>query len=216
MEHSNIARELSFPSLRSKGPYKDLLDVLDLMIVVTHAVDNYHQGHHPMPALLDIIRARNAVQHRLLSLISPSFATPVELATFTTCRLAAMIYSEMVLFPMPLIAGVKPRLAYMLRKALGSDVQIPETSSMTQLRLWMVIFGAIAAKGTENRLWYIERLSSLMTVIDSKEYSDFVRTMKRYLWWDYACQEPALAAWSEALAIEENNEERVVLPAYIK
>jgi hypothetical protein len=78
----------------------------------------------------------------------------------------------------------------------------------------MVILGAIAANGTENRLWCIERLSSLMTMINGKEYSDFVRTMKRYLWWDYVCQEPAFAAWSEALAIEENNEERVVLPAH--
>jgi hypothetical protein len=116
MENSNIARELSFSSPRSKGSYKDLLDVLDSMIVVTHAIDSYHHGHQPMPALLDIIRARNAVQHWLLSLISPSFAIPVELATFTTCWLAAVIYSEMVLFPMPLNAAVKPRLAYMLRR----------------------------------------------------------------------------------------------------
>jgi hypothetical protein len=99
----------------------------------------------------------------------------------------------MVLFPMPLIAAVKPRLAYMLQETLGINIQIRDTSSMTQLRIWMVILGAIAANGTENRSWYIERLSSLMTMIKGKEYSGFVRTMKRYLWWDYVCQEPAFA-----------------------
>jgi hypothetical protein len=97
--------------------FQQLCEVLYLMCDVTVAVDHYHRGGKHLPRFTDLIPARNAVQHKLLSLgvltVGPngeSVHTRGEIV-----RLSALIYSDMVIFPLGPGARVKPRLAGELR-----------------------------------------------------------------------------------------------------
>jgi hypothetical protein len=98
---------------------KNLVKILQSMSEITVALDHNQRGGLYAPRFSDIVAARTATQHRLLSLAPPSSEIPeLDECIFNVTRIAAMIYSDMVLFPLPPASGVKPKLADMLRRAL--------------------------------------------------------------------------------------------------
>ena len=107
---------------------------------------------------------------------------------------------------MPVIAAVKPRLALMLRDALGNKIPDCEEESTMHLKAWMLTLGAIAATGTEHRRWYTERLSQVLNMIGGENWLDFVNIMRSHLWWDYVCQEPAKIVWIEVQILHSMNQ----------
>jgi len=176
----------------------DLLMAIAQARAVTDALTRYHEDHPSAPPLIDIIRSRNAVQHRLLSL--PAFdglLGPAD-ALYEACRLSALIYSEMVLFPFPAVAGVKPKLATRLRRALDCCTLHQCWDHHPRVMLWIATCGGIAATGTGDRAWYVRKNKLCLDQWPVKDCSHYLACMRRYLWWDYVCEEPARRLWEEA------------------
>ena len=108
-----------FRILLQNGLQKDLHETLESISEITVALDHYQRGGRYAPSLSDIIAARTITQHRLLSLAPPSSGIPQpDECIYNATRVAALIYSDMVLFPLPPQTGVKQKLTDMLRPAL--------------------------------------------------------------------------------------------------
>ncbi|KAJ9603848.1 hypothetical protein H2200_011369 [Cladophialophora chaetospira] len=164
---------------------------------VTVALDQYHRGAHGRPSLNDLVEARNMIQHGFCDLCSPPDPEmKPEAALYEICRLAGLLFSDMVILPLPYNSGVKPRLSHRLRVIL-------EASSMTtcwmsaelcNLLLWIVFMGAIAATLTPDRDWYVQRLQEL-TERRPLDWHGFKRLMRTFLWWDFVFEVPAAKIW---------------------
>src|ERR1700761_7335940 len=86
---------------------------------ITVALDHYQECRPNAPHLSDLINAANETHHRLLSIAAnmPPYPSSLDLLR-NMCRLAGLIYSDLVLFPLPPTTGARPRLAGELRLAM--------------------------------------------------------------------------------------------------
>lgn len=201
MEALELSRTLGqgFHILLPNGLQKDLRETLESISEITVALDHYQRGGRYAPSLSDIIAARTVTQHRLLSLAPPSSDIPQpDECIYNATRVAALIYSDMVLFPLPPQAGVKPKLADMLRRALDCCTIQSCWGSHPRLLLWTVVVGGIAASSTSHRPWYASRLHKLSTKLEIYDWELIKKILSSFLWWDYICDEPAKKLWHES------------------
>lgn len=184
-----------------------LLEVLQLMCDVTVALDHHvRQGTCP-PNVSDIVLQRNAVQNKLLWLQPVKDDPLTSLDTVgNIVRIAANIFSDMVLFPLSPATGIKPRLAAELRRCLRYSIHdIEDDDPTTDAFLWSLTLGGIAAAFTRHRGWYVEQLAESYGHV-LREPNDMLQRMGRFLWWGDVCDQPAKLLWTQALEVfnEEN------------
>ncbi|KIX03599.1 uncharacterized protein Z518_07152 [Rhinocladiella mackenziei CBS 650.93] len=155
--------------------------------------------------MLQISSAALCLQHKLYSLpveLPPNQDLELEDYLFDACRLAIMVYNDMVLWPIPWAAGVKPRLARRLRCRLCpilSLVHDDGTGRYTNLLLWLLLMGGIAATYTTDRTWYVEQLSTYRMIVRCPTWADFKQRMQTFLWWSSVLDDPAFKLWTEIL-----------------
>lgn len=175
------------------------LYVLATKIILTleyfHLQKDSHMEHTSL--FHEIAHARNEVQHGFLSLprlANPDAATPCAIFT-CICRVAGLIFSDMVLYPLPYSTGIKPRLATRLRQVLELPQLKPFwASEFTDLLMWACVLGAIAASRMALRGWFLASLLRMPSVRQA-DWKTFQATMARYLWWDYVCLPPTFLVW---------------------
>ncbi|EXJ73806.1 uncharacterized protein A1O5_03568 [Cladophialophora psammophila CBS 110553] len=166
---------------------------------ITIALDQYHRDAKGHPSLSDLVDARNKTQHGFCSLApSTDSETDPFAALYETCRLAGLIFSDMVILPLPHNSGVKLRLARRLRTVLeASSLQTSwKSAEYGNLLMWVVFMGTIAATFTKARGWYLQKLRNL---IDHQQldWNGFRGLMKTFLWWDFVFEAPAARIWNE-------------------
>ena len=171
---------------------------------VTVALDQYNRGTRGRPNLQDLLAARNRIQHSFCSVPPvPNVESDIRVALSETCRIAGLIFADMVILPLPYNSGVKPRLARQLRMVLESPSAKTCWSSPEYggLVMWVVLIGSIAATLTEDRSWFLGQLRLL--VDDQKlDWYGFRELMRTFLWWDFAFEVPAGRIWTEMYAPE--------------
>ncbi|EXJ64544.1 hypothetical protein A1O7_00880 [Cladophialophora yegresii CBS 114405] len=164
-----------FRYLRHTYTGQQLLDVLDAYSEITVALDHHVRGGPTAPELVDLMEVRNCTQHRLLSqLPNPVDLSNSELCLHQAVRLASLIFSDMVIFPLPPTQGVKPRLALMLRQTLETCHLHRSWELHNQVLLWALTLGAIAASYTAQRPWYIGQLLQETSVMQIEDCSILV------------------------------------------
>lgn len=125
------------------------------------------------------------------------------------CRWAALIYSDMVLFPLPASAGVKPRLASAMREAIErfetvsiNDDLIRSTlfsPGASNVLLWALMLGGLASIFTKHNVWYTRTLARHLSMSPRElDWPAFKDVMSSFLWWDYIFEEPGARLWWEA------------------
>ncbi|KIW23622.1 uncharacterized protein PV07_11808 [Cladophialophora immunda] len=179
---------------------KDLRNILQLMCDLVVALDHHvRRGDHP-PQLSDIVLQRNAVQNKLLWLKpSPTDDRGGEDTLASMTRLAANIFSDMVLFPLSPATGIKPRLAGELRRCLRARpvLDIEEYGPPSGVFSWVLTLGGIAASFTRHRGWYIEKLAEHYG--ESLGDADaMLARMAPFLWWADVCDRPAKLLWAQS------------------
>lgn len=237
---------VTFPALSYRATFKDLLRVLRDMAVLCCALDDYTTStstsfrtiisedddhddqastcddspkYEPPISIGDLLRTRNVLQHRLLSLPQRQFMLARDHAIYEACRLAALAFSDMVLFPLPKVTSVRPHITGMLRRAmekwmsLRQDIKPDEDDDADdeeqralaekedQLLLWITTMGALAAATSvkeEIRTWFSEALSRCSARLGITQWTDARRILKRHLWYDGVCDSPGQAVWEEA------------------
>lgn len=201
MEALSLSQSLGqgFNVLLQDGLQEDLVNVLYSMSELTVALDHNQRGGQHAPRLSDIVSVRTATQHRLLSLTPPSSELPSsDECIYNVTRLATLIYSDMVLFPLPPASTIKPRLAEILRRALDCCTLQSCWGLHPSLMLWAVVLGGIAASSIPYRYWYTRRLYSLSTELGLHCWEAAKQTLSSFLWWDYVCDPPAKKLWYES------------------
>jgi hypothetical protein len=182
--------------------HRELLSVLMLSCRATLALDLHHRKVDTAPRIWEIAKVRNAIQHRLCCLDPPTELFPShDDSVYNIARLAALIYSDLVLFPLGDSVSIKPRLAYDLRKALElqSTGDGPPDEAEAELMMWCTTMGAIAAYGTVHQEWFVERLTQALREDERLlDWILFQTVMSHYLWWDYVLQPRCWDIWTEA------------------
>ncbi|KAK5276830.1 hypothetical protein LTR40_011139, partial [Exophiala xenobiotica] len=148
-----------FRYFRATPSGRKVLEILDSWVEVTTALDHFARKGPTAPELVDLIEARGASQHRLLSQMSdPLEVTDPDGCIHQATRLATLIFGDMAIFPLPPTQGVKPRLAAMLMEVLQTCGQSRCWDLHAQVLIWALTLGAIAASFTPTRVWYVDQL----------------------------------------------------------
>lgn len=184
--------------MRQTAASHQLLEALESISEVTTALDHYARGGPTAPVLVDLIEARNCAQHRLLSQIPLRLdLTDGEMCVHHAIRLAALIFNDMVIFPLPAAQGVKPRVAQLLRPVLETCNLLRSWQMHAHVLTWALTMGAIAASFTTARSWYIDQLSRRVSALQIYEWSALESTCSWFLWWKPVCSEPSQRLWDE-------------------
>lgn len=208
-----------------------LMSLLPIIRDVTVAIDLHKRTGGDRPSLGELVDFANSVHWKILCLgkhkdpkirVSGSTADirmeansvsteqgmkeMIWRQTLEPVRLAALIYSNLVIFPVAHSAGVGRNLAQLLRQLYESDqVRIYET----QLEMWVLAMGCVASWGTADRSWFVEKLkvhTMTIFVMDEScdfdplemEQHDFLNLMRGFLWWEPVCFVPMREVWEEA------------------
>ncbi|KIW32980.1 uncharacterized protein PV07_04486 [Cladophialophora immunda] len=179
-----------------------LLRILIMACRATLGIDLYQRNVPTAPSPRDICTVRNAVQHQLCSLDPPSDLLPSHDALlYNMVRLAALIYSDLVIFPLGESVSVKLQLAYDLRKALELCFtgETLEAQAELELTVWCLTMGTMASYGTVHQEWYVMQLGrSLREDRRLLDWILFQTLMSHFLWWDHVLQPRCWDVWKEA------------------
>lgn len=197
-------------------PMTKAREIFEEMGDLTTAIDNYLQGRPRCLKLGVIAVARFAVQHRLMCLPrasetygvdSPNYLEDISERTTTAsnqyeaCIAAVKIYSIAVTFPVPNARRIMQQLVERLKQALVPLVLEKNKNDDSDLFLWMLVLGGVAALQSLERVWFIEQLEALVRewVVDTS-WTRVERIMKQFLWLDSACGQGGKMLWAEVMS----------------
>ena len=184
---------------RNKYPCKNLLVVIHVMSDVTVAFDHYCRGEADFPKLMHIVISRNSIQHGLLSLPHlPTNNSSEDNCIYEVCRIAALIFSDMVLFPLPSGTGTREKLVHSLMRPLGSCRLLSSWERYPSLLLWATILGGIAVKEPQKRTWFVRQLSNAVIKQTESAWPLVRNILSTFLWWHVVCDQRGAEFWNEA------------------
>lgn len=183
-----------------------LLVVLKWMIQYTFAVDDHVQERPESQIQRALMDQRNFVQHNLMQLMPDALALGEEHPMCRLTRLGTVVYSFLVVFPLPAIAAPFGRLSSDIIKQLSlPDVQ-DCWNEAADLMLWVTVMGAIASIGTPDRPWYLTTLDRLSRELDINSWHSMREKLKLFLWFEYTNDSDGMKLWRD---IEESSVSRV-------
>jgi hypothetical protein len=186
----------------------DMHQMMEYASQLTDIVDvSYHDSSTSYVTILCI--ARSEIQHFLLAYPTGQYGVEAfeanalysKLALTELVRLAACVYSDMVLFPLPWRTGVKLRLAERMRSIWeSSHVGFPE-KHYTSLHVWLLWFGALAGFRSHHQDFFECELRSVLEVYYGAEWGcvtfETIREfLSGFLWWDPVYEMPGKMLWS--------------------
>ncbi|PYH43923.1 Zn(II)2Cys6 transcription factor domain-containing protein [Aspergillus saccharolyticus JOP 1030-1] len=169
---------------------------------MVHAYVNGDHAPHHTSLLCDI---RNLVHFHVMSLRpGDEFEDSKCYPLYEACRLALMIYSVGVIFPIPPVGSPLPLLALRLREELCTSSYFEKDASEADdgLLAWIIVMGGIAALGTEERPWFAQRLASVANAISASSWSILRAQLKLFPWLACACDNAGERLWEEAHHID--------------
>ena len=222
------------PSFKSSGK---LLDALVAAKAVTTALDfKVHDGRYEDPSYADVdilhisdrslILARNDVHHSLLSLTPANALWGREFALYEVLRVAGLVYSDLVLFPLPAETGVRGRYARMMREGMEGTAMEGAWREESGVLLWCAVLGAVASGdamlgkwdveveegkmrvGVGNREWFVGKVrmcAEMLGVglrIGLKGWEEVKRLCAKYLWWADVCDVVGKGVWEEVVVLQ--------------
>lgn len=174
----------------------------------TILVENYVEGRpaaRPPAALTD---QRNFTQHSLMSLPT---AHDIEIegdelcdVQYESCRLACVVYSLLVVFPLPPIVGLFEKVTVRLQRSLLNMRPLPSSDqARNKLQLWILVMGALMAIGLPERSWFITELVGLTNKVGLVEFDNFTTLMQGFLWHPKTNSYDGLELWTAVQAARE-------------
>ena len=166
--------------------------IRDLCIIIQHVcdftivVENHIEGRWSPRTFTTIIDQRNFIQHSVMSLkpareLFEHGATPEE-DLYEPCRLAIIVFSFLVVFPVPPVAGPFESLTERLLVALSEIKSCGEPLSSSKLLLWILVMGAVAAIGLPKRQWFLRRIHDLLQTLAVEDWKDMKVILQSFLW----------------------------------
>jgi hypothetical protein len=158
------------------------MSILHRLFRYTAFLDLWTKGNDVLN-LKDACNERLLVHHGLMCLpdadtlrASGSAVAPGYEAT----RLALIVYSLTVVFPVPLSSTPYPLLASRIRSALTDEIEALGSGSF--LLLWIVVMGGIAAVKTQERSWYVDMLGMVLVDPRWRSWEHIHAVLGKMLW----------------------------------
>ena len=151
-------------------------------------------------------KARNAVQHDLLCLrpweeLQDSERLDHTMAMYECCRLTSLIYSNAIVFPLPLNSGWHRILLKRLRSLfeLSRVDTWTESEDASAVALWSLYIGAMGAYDTRCKQWFQDSVRQLVKQDHAKyqSYTDLEAVFRDFLWTDAACGLGGRVVWAD-------------------
>ena len=190
------------PEMLSTESVSKLLIALRWIIQYTFAVDDHVAGRPEAQALGSLLDERNFVTHSLMMLTPDAVEAEHEHPMHRLTRLGTVIYSLLVVFPLPAIAAPFHRLARIVKVQLSQSSVQSRWADAPELILWVTVMGAIVAIGAPERQWYLNTLDGLTSRLGIRNWNSLRERMRMFLWFDYTNDSDGLKLWRE---IEETN-----------
>ena len=185
--------------------------VIEAMCEVTVAVDHYHRGGPSAPIMPDLVVARNTTQHRLLSLPEYPLQPPSQANyMYEVCRIAALIYSNIVIFPLPPATGVHTNLVSRLKQLLTLAIPSCPVAHL-HIILWAITLGGISTGSSSDRVWFLCRLAEVSTKLGLYQWSQIQECLSSLLWLDFVCEKEGMLLWLGARELI-HQDHKVVYP----
>ena len=147
-----------------------------------------------------IVTARDTAHHRLLSLscwnnLGQLLRQEDDGRVYECCRLASMLYSHFVLFPIPSeSAGVLQPIDEL--RTLLEDLEVStQKNEILMMLLWSSLIGAIASLRGEHADFYLKTLAEVAGACCIESLEDALVCCRRFIWADCACDAGTLAVW---------------------
>ncbi|ETI28582.1 hypothetical protein G647_01032 [Cladophialophora carrionii CBS 160.54] len=174
----------------STAAYLDrLFEVIQDMADFTIVVENHASGRWIPRTSPEIIDQRNFVQHKLMSLHSEEelvvsgglVAEDIDVQ-YETCRLACIVYSFLVVFPVPPVVGPFETLVGRLKRTLKATDWTVFDRPRLRLHLWILIMGSIASIGLPDRPWFLLRVMEVLEDVGMTNWKGLKALLKTFLW----------------------------------
>ncbi|KIW10775.1 hypothetical protein PV08_10074 [Exophiala spinifera] len=183
-----------------------LLVVLKWIIQYTFAVDDHVHARPESQIQRVLMDERNFVQHNLMQLMPDALPHGEEHPLCRLALLGTVVYSLLVVFPLPAVAAPFGRLSSDIIKQLClPDVQACWNEA-ADLMLWVTVMGAVASIGTSDRPWYLATLDRLTRELDINSWHSMKENLKLFLWFEYTNDSDGMKLWRD---IEESSVSRV-------
>lgn len=156
---------------------------------------------------------RNLVQYQLLELpvdaddLSRVLDVPNEGATaeetdtvfqiYLTCRLAALLYSLHVTFPLPRTGPQRDCLLPVLQSCMSSINERYTDPRIAEILLWCAVIGGASAYGSKHRLWFLSEIGSLCDLLNMHTWDQMLECLQSFAWVGSACDQAGEVIWRE-------------------
>ena len=169
--------------------------VIEAMCEVTAAVDHYYRGGPSAPIMPDIVLARNMAQHRLLSLPEYPLQPPSHANyMYEVCRIAALTYSNIVIFPLPPASGVHTNLVLRLKQLLTHAIPSCPDAHLHVI-LWAITLGGISTGSSSERVWFLYKFAEVSSKLGLYQWSRVQECLSSLLWLDFVCEKEGVQFW---------------------
>lgn len=210
-----------FRYLQSIGIRADVVQTFVDLGQLSQIIQQLGETIYESPTIDMIGDCRNSVQHRLHSL-PPTAAladrfTPLESSTvsfhqilslYETCRVAALLFSTSVTFPVSRTPRQREEILANLQKhILIVSQQTCEDDEILGLLLWCAVVGGISAEHSPMRRWYAAQVSKLSIAYGVQNWHDMKELMNQFAWLDIACEAGGLTLWNEINGTFESRSE---------
>jgi hypothetical protein len=195
---------VGFSNLTSSPSFPKLHAILGHLITVTLGWDAHQRHVAGAPTLHQVVLARTAVIHDLLCLpeFSPTIPNPED-CLYELCRLGALAYVLLFLYPLPRQNGPHETIAQRLLTALDFASSFNLWRREPKLVLWAAFMGGIMARGTPMRIWYVDRLNSPKIKHTLVEWTAVTNTLSNYLWLENECDREGGMFWQDIWGITQ-------------
>ena len=214
--HTGMASILPSPAFQKIGTgFQDLWEyatsplvdslrpVLEGMCYYTIAVERYCQGSMTYINVSDMADMRNCLQHALMSLPSVNgvnYKSSMEASMYEPCRLAAIIYSLAVVFPLPASKAPFAELALQLETELSIiEPENMASNEMSEALLWVLILGGIAALDQPNRPWFVIKVDVLARYLLLESWEELEEILEKFLWLGSVNKGDGRDLWAEVM-----------------
>lgn len=178
-------------------------------VCATVALDQFQRESAGAPLLEDIAEEAEQSQRAFQQVdIASSKSSTTEGLVAACCRLAGLIYCEIVLFPSLSQDEIASKLTGDLRNVLEAvDFWTSEDevdSSVTNMLLWVTVMGAMMAMSETNSSWFTKRLSKMLNLDQKVRDWEGVRSViSTFLWWRPICDRPGRKVWEQARKFQQ-------------
>lgn len=191
----------AFPLYLPHGLTPSMIAIFTQISAVTVGIAAHLSGDPTGPSQNLIARTRTVCQQKLLSLPirSEILGHLVEEAPdiYEAVRLTANIFAIAVIFPIPRSAGVLQVLVTDLMRALEeAGLDHYPTVILSNLHLWILILGGIAAQGKAEGPWFVAQLVEFARKWDfGSDWRAVEDVLETFLWLDSACGVSGRKLW---------------------